>query len=168
MDGIPATLADSAASDYIPELLVVGSYSFRYNLRAMSSNKDNEKGLPHVYAGGSEVQCPDIFSQDGWVTKSGTSHGKRLCQFLHTPHIAIATSTYILTREATAATAGLAAYFMALGNEGYLERDFTTPQLLKDYITKLAYPRGDWKEAKFIYNGIRPSDVGRETKGPVS
>lgn len=64
--------------------------------------------------------------------------------------------------------AGLAAYFIALGNEIVAELDVSTPQLVKDYIMEKAHPRGEDRNVKYIYNGVRPADARGGWDGPVS
>jgi len=69
---------------------------------------------------------------------------------------------------ATAATAGLAAYFLSLGGLGPFEGvDIDSPADLRAYLLKLAYPRGGDNSLNFIYNGVRPSDAGTNNDGPV-
>ena len=99
MDGIPATLADPDAGDYIPELLVVGAVFAKGDLRGSFSNYDAGKGLPHVHAGGVQVKCPDIDFQDEWLTKSGTSHGKQQRVHFSIPYVAAPSYSYAHTQS---------------------------------------------------------------------
>lgn len=81
MDGLPATLADPNADDYIPELLVVGATTARGD-SLYPGNSDSGKKLPHVYAAGLGIKCPrlnyqEILNSDGYRDAYGTSPGKQ-------------------------------------------------------------------------------------------
>lgn len=88
MDGLPATLADPNAVDYVPELIVVGATSARGDRMWSGTNTDAKKGLPHVYTSGEGFKCPEIHvqSRDGYRSSVGTSPGKHmLYAFLNRP-----------------------------------------------------------------------------------
>ena len=75
-----------------------------------------------------------------------------------------------VSHEACAATAGLAAYLISLGKELVPEINVNTPQGVKDTILELAWNRvqdKDGQKFKYIYNGVRPSEVGSVLGGPV-
>ncbi|KAI0378558.1 peptidase S8/S53 domain-containing protein [Hypomontagnella monticulosa] len=136
IDGFPADFGDpNSGVNYIPELIVVGGTSADGTIPYNKGNVDIAKGLPHVYAPAVMVQCAHG-QQQGYRTLSGTS-------------------------QATASVAGLAAYFIGLGNQRPLpEIDVSTPALLKDHIIKLAWPRGNNQNMMSFYNGARPADAG--------
>ncbi len=140
MDNIPAVLGDPAAEDYLDGLLVVGATSRNGISRWDKSSYDDKKGLPHVYAAGENVLCPDTeidISEGLYRESSGTS-------------------------PATAATAGLAAYFLSLADKDpfqFLDVDISTPRKLKEHIIAWSYSRSSDPKLNVIYNGHRPSDM---------
>jgi hypothetical protein len=73
MNGLPATLSDPNAGDNIPELIVVGGTDAGGVNPYIGSNKDAVKGLPHIYAPGTDIQSPKLGSNDGYQPSSGTS-----------------------------------------------------------------------------------------------
>jgi hypothetical protein len=94
LDGLPATLADRTAgdNDRLDELIVLGATNHEGTERwtrkfgesvVAGSNHDASKGLPHLYAPGWDVKCPEIarsseYADDKYRETSGTSAGKYL------------------------------------------------------------------------------------------
>ena len=77
MDGIPATLADPNDPLNIPQMLVVGAVNPTGTEMWLGTNRDAGKGLPHVYAPGTGIKCPDnLLGKDQYRDTSGTSAGK--------------------------------------------------------------------------------------------
>ncbi|KAJ4190531.1 hypothetical protein NW759_016730 [Fusarium solani] len=65
----------------------------------------------------------------------------------------------IAVLSATAAVAGLAAYFLALENVGpFPEIEVSSPTKLKEYILSLSWTRAG--DMNTFFNGVRPSDAG--------
>ncbi|KAI2620878.1 peptidase S8/S53 domain-containing protein [Hypomontagnella submonticulosa] len=142
IDGFPADFGDpNSGINYIPELMVVGGTSADGTQPYSKSNYDVAKGLPHVYAPAVDIQCANSGARvAGQIPEYRTASG---------------------TSQAAASVAGLAAYFIGLGNQRPLpEIDVSTPALLKDHIIKLAWPRGDNQNMISYYNGARPADAG--------
>ena len=79
MDGLPATLANK---DDVPEILVVGGTGVAGAVRWDKSNRDDKKGLPHVYGVGNGAKCPTLEgdSKDGLEERDGTSMGRFPCR----------------------------------------------------------------------------------------
>lgn len=71
-------LADPKAPDYVPELLVVGATDTRGIDPWPNTNSDPSKGLPHVYAAGTGILCPDIDErvEAEYRSSRGTSPGR--------------------------------------------------------------------------------------------
>lgn len=92
LDGLPATLADRTAADNnrFDELIVLGATNHEGTERwvrmfgevaAAGSNRDDAKGLPHLYAPGWDVQCTERtrsseYGHDKYRLSSGTSDGE--------------------------------------------------------------------------------------------
>ena len=83
MDGLPATLANERDPEYVRELLTVGASNAKGTEMWAGTNRDSDKGLPHVYAPGDKVRCPDVpLGDNEYRRTSGTSPGmfpKLLC-----------------------------------------------------------------------------------------
>jgi hypothetical protein len=83
IDGLPASLADpKQKGTHIDSLLVVGALSLKDDERWYSSNVDESKGIPHVYAAGKDIECPEFSWETMFDPKveyrpvSGTSPGE--------------------------------------------------------------------------------------------
>ncbi|KAH9908446.1 peptidase S8/S53 domain-containing protein [Xylariomycetidae sp. FL2044] len=143
IDGFPADFGDpGSGSNYIPELIVFGATNADGTLMYPGMNRDAGRKLPHLHAPGALIKCA-TYNEDGRTYKGSSG-----------------------TSPATAAGAGLAAYLLGLPQNGmFPDPDVSTPAKLKEYMLELAWARGDDKNMKSFYNGVRPSDAG--TSGPV-
>jgi len=144
IDGWPAGYAKSTDPNELKELTVVGAVDPTYAYPFDKGNVEVEAGLPHIYA-------------PGWmVTSAEGSESRWRASYARTYY-----RTSSGTSQASAATAGLAAYYLRLmqlgrirDQEGNVIRP--TPKSVKEILLEKSWSRAEFggRPRPAIFNGV--------------